>query len=172
MSSTIEVFWAIVHRREGVAEVLAGSLQTPQKTVEVDDGKNVRAITIPLAAAASNTEAWAWADTGGFELAALWVLGEGYANVAVQVDTPTSEANQTPTTTTPRWMHRNLSCVAPMIVDTDRAYTHATAGTVSGDSAGNPTLWADGSKVSGVVSKIMLRNPGSAAIAVRAIIIQ
>lgn len=172
MSKVLEVYWAVVLTGDGVTDVLAGSLTTPQKSVTVTDGKNVRALTIPMDASESNKVAWTWTDTEGFEFAIFWVLDDGYVNAGVQVDTATSEANQSPTGTTPRWMHRNLSCVGPMIIDTDRAYTHATAGTVSGDSAGNPTLWADGSKVSGVVSKIEFRNPGTDALTVKGLVIQ
>jgi len=172
MSKVLEFYWALVLTGNGTSDVLAGSMTTPQKSVTIADGKNVRFLTIPMDASESNKVAWNWTDTEGFEFACFWVLDNGYVNAAVQVDTPTSEANQTPAGTTPRWNHRNLSCVAPMVLDTDRALTHATAATVSGDSAGNPTLWADGSKVDGVDSKIEFRNPGTSPVVVRGVVIQ
>lgn len=156
MAGTIRAYHGLDLVVNGETKQGFGSMHAPIHEVSITAGtaQVVREIVIP---ANSKVTIWEWAQTRGFELLSFRIKGTGYLRVAWQVKTVTSPTDETPNDE-PVWNHASKSCVDSFSLDSDRVYTHATDATVSGDTAGEPSLWASGTKVNGVVSKVMVWN--------------
>lgn len=157
MSAEINVFHAVDLVTDGQRTGSFGSMLSSVMAKTLTAGTSVvkRRIVVP---ADTELALWEWADTNGFELfAAVIVGGEGYLRFAHQVQsTVDGDDDQTPDGD-PVWHHRDMSCFAPVYFDSDRVMSHATDGTVNGDTAGAPSLWA-ATTFDGVISKIMVKN--------------
>ena len=101
-------------------------------------------------------------------LGARIVSSSGYCRVGLFIDSPTDAANDdySASGSHDHWMHRDLSCFAPLLIDSDDVLTHATAANVTADSSGLPALWSDENRVDGRIYKLALWNTGTAAITV------
>ena len=115
-----------------------------------------------LVPAGEMVTAWEWADTSGFQFVRAAVRGgEGYVQVAVRYNSPTSSTDLTPTGSTNHWKERGMSCFGVFQMDTERAYIHATAASEVGQTANYPTVWSDGSRVLGVADVLAFFNEGT-----------
>lgn len=158
MAGKIKVYHAVDLVVNGEQQPGSGSMVSPIKEASLTTALRRipgRRILVP---ADTKMTIWQWSDTNGFDYLSLIVRGSGYLRVAWRVEPVTSETNQTPTGASKMWHHRSLSCIAPLVMDTDRVYHDSTASNVVGDSLDLPTLWSAGTKVNGVISRIAVWN--------------
>ncbi len=168
MSATTAVHFMLVRTRGGIPTVV-GSLEPTEVTLTDGSTMIVNEISI---AAGDTVEVWKWSDTSGAEIVVLQILdGEGYLDVWHRIDVPTSADDPEPASAGP-WNASSLSCFAPMIFSSDQMKYNATAATHVGDTGGLPSAASSGSTATGTLSKIAVKNPGTAAVLLRVTAIQ
>ena len=148
---------------------LVSTINGGAASIDGGTGAIVRNVTVP---AGESVVPWEWDDTDGFTHLAVMVKGgEGFVQVAMRYNSPTSSTDLTPTGSINHWKDRSLSCVGVAEWDTERAYIHATAANAVGQTTGLPTVWSDGSKVLGVADALAILNEGDDDVVVTLIVV-
>lgn len=173
MAAEIVVYNSVVLTVNGEAFPDFGSLVVPVKgeVASITDGEGaiLRRVRVP---AGESVTPWEWADTEGFTLMAIKVEGgDGFVQVALRYNAPTSTDDLTPTGSINHWKDRSLSCVGVAMWDTERAYIHATAATAVGETSDIPTVWGNGSKVLGVADRLAILNEGDEDVVVTMLVV-
>lgn len=173
MAAELSVHHLVTLTIDGAQHPGFGSLVETIKgsSASIDDGGQpiLRRVKVP---ASSNVVAWEWADTSGFTHMTVRIVGgEGFVQMGVRYNSPTSSTDLTPTGSTNHWKDRSVSCVGVVELDTERAYIHATAATEVGDTGGVPTVWSSGSRSLGVADKVAFLNEGTDDVTVEMIVV-
>lgn len=167
MAAELRVLHAVHLTIDGETQPDFGSISVPVKGVvaSITTGKTPirKRVKVP---AGSQVTVWLWADTSGFEYMELRPThapggaAEGFIQFACRYNSPTSSSDLTPTGSTNHWKEISRSCVAPLCLDSERAYFHATASNAVAQSGSGtyPGVWAEGAKVLGVCDAVALRN--------------
>lgn len=144
-----------------------GSLVEPHKEIALT-ADTVRAVQEVSVAIGEKLTIWAYsASRPYFDLAWLSIVGDGYLEVAMYSDAPTSSTDPTPLATCKSWSFTDLSCHAPCVFTSDEVTVNPVLGDNHSDNAGEPLKWADAGTVAGRIYKIMVHNPAAATSAVR-----
>ena len=86
---------------------------------------------------------------------------DGYAYCAYKVDTPVSDTDDDPSGSNIRWRAFDLSCLVPMLLNTDNARVNPVIADDYGDSGGNPVILDDSGTVNGFIYEIQAKNPST-----------
>ncbi len=166
MSANVRVYDAMFI--DGSTDQQVGTLDAPVKefTLTADTVRVIEEISIE-----PDEEVVIWAYSAAkpyFDLIRLQVLGgEGYIEVAIYSDAPTSSTDPTPLATCKGWDFVDLSCTAPLYLTSDQVIVNPVVGDAHNDNSGVPLKWSDAGTIAGRVYKVMIRNPADATDAVR-----
>lgn len=159
MSGRLRTYFSAVYEIAG-RYLRIGSLDEPVKEATLDGEHHSieDRITVP-----PDSTRVAVNVLGGtrFSFLAIQVEGDGFLEVYWMVDTPEDEdSDPLPSGDNVRWRQRSLSCVAPMIMDTDEAVLHPTLSTEAADDGnGLPSLAGHAGALAARVYKVVLYNP-------------
>lgn len=170
MAGTLNVSFEFVGEVTG-GVVSMGQRQTPFAVVTLAaDRVSRRRHTLPAKVGSTNTykKLYDYTQDGDFELFALVLpAAEGYINLAIKIDIPTSTTDLTASGTGQRWINLDHSCFAPFILTSDQVRTSTLANIADwyGPTAGsaNPTLMNSVNAVNGKIYEIGAWNPDTAA---------
>lgn len=146
-----------------------GSVTSPYGEVAIT-GDIRGGTTVPVAADGQHV-VWEYGVHGtDWAVVFMGFVGTGFLDLAIQVDTPVSDTDLSPSGTNTRWMHVGLTCKTPIVIGTRSVRLHASVGTWSGDSGGVPSLWSSGTELDGLIYKLMVRNRGTGVVQIQAFV--
>lgn len=174
MAAELSIISAVVLTIDGGPFKDVGSQSVPVKgaATAIADGTNpyYQRWKVPAGEA---VVAWEWNKTSGFAyieirpVAQPGAVAEGFIEIGLRYNPPTSGTDLTPVAGTNRWKTLSKSCVDVFSRDTERAYIHATAanevgqsgaGALAGGNVKYPGVWDEGARVRGVCDALSVLN--------------
>lgn len=160
MSATLRVYTRVVVEDGGAIVLDAGSIVTPHKEVTID-GTYKRQSTATLAAGETVT-IYQYTDFASFALIGVWVRDEGFVDIAVQGDAPTSSSDTTPAGTSRVWNHTPLSCDAPWLLSSLDALVNVDPADHAEQNGTTAGFFEDAQETRGRVYTVQVKNPDDA----------
>jgi hypothetical protein len=178
MAKQIEVYFAVNTIVDGEYRAPIGKMSAPLFTKTLANASPRTDVDYFSIAAGEQRDLYDYAENGDFELFVAYIVGTGYLSVGIFGDAPTDPVTDlTASGTAECWSQRELSCLAPLCLDTDETLVHPTGSDAEKadfceNAAGDvPNLWSDADRVAGKVYKIRAWNQGDDPVALAVFIV-